>query len=71
MKVKQIYIQSYKKPYPCAKNPENGYNGLLADECKSHAIEIKANGVAEVDGVQMEFVDLRVYIGTSSVDKDS
>lgn len=62
MKTKQLYIETYRKPYPCSKNPDLGSNGLLADGCKTHAIELKARGSVEVDEVPMEFMDLRVYI---------
>ena len=62
MKTRQLYIEKYKKPYPASKDPSLGSNGLLAPGFDTKRVEMSARGVVEVDGVEMEFIDLRVYI---------
>lgn len=62
MKTRQTYIETYAKPYPYSTKPELGSNGLISDGCNTHLIEIRSRGKVEVDGVPMEFMDLRVYV---------
>ena len=62
MKTRQLYIEKYKKPYPASKEPKLGSNGLLSPEFETKRVEMSARGIVEVDGVEMEFIDLRVYI---------
>lgn len=62
MKEKQIYSESYKKPYP-----ELGKDFLpslnhLNDEFKCVECKIMKSGLIDRDGEKLKFQDIRIYL---------
>ncbi len=60
-KFKQMYKETFKRPYPISNVVEKGPNGSFVDGVKYARIELRAMGNGFLDGEPVEFFDMRIY----------